>query len=454
MRIFTSVCLVSLLSACGGGGGGGSNTTTPTSSGTAEGFYVGTTSTGYGVAALILENAETWGFYYSGPTTSGVFNGTSNGTGSTFSASGTDFNFITRSATSGTLSGTVATASSINASSSNGGTVSLTYESSYTTAASLSAIAGNYTGWGVSKSTPSQSVTFTVNSAGAISGSVSNCSVSGSITPRASGKNVYNVSTTFSGSGCALGSGVTTTGVATLVSLNGINRLIAMTLNSGKTDGYIVNGYTAGTPSGVATVPAQTAIINYMKAANSQIFNLYATNGCLGTLNSSKTNGTSQSALFEGSVRPYSTSTTIVTYTNCTPAASTGVEQSYTDNSYIPYGYLVTSGTPSNNAYYGVYLSTPNVPTSLTAGASGTIGTLNRYTNSTKLVSAGSAVVTYTSSAETSTTLLLNVVSTVNDASNALAYTATDTYRITTGGVATLLGGQITFPSGVIVYFR
>ena len=454
LLILQAILLGAFLTACGGGGGGGSSGGGgSTSAGTAEGMWVGTSSAGYGVATLVLENAETWGFYYSGTTTAGILYGTSTGSGSSFNATGTDFNFYTRSSSSGSLTGTVVPGASIKATASNGGSVSLAYDSSYNTPASLAAVAGNYVGWGVTKTTPSQSGVFTINSAGAISSTGLNCSLSGSVTPRASGKNVYNVSTTFTGLGCALGNGTTTTGVATLVSLGGINRLIMMTLNSAKTDGYIINGYSAGTPSGVATVPAQSAVMNWEKAANSQIFSAYTTTGCYGSLSSTKTNGTSQTALFEGTYHPYFTTTTTISYGNCTPATTTGVEQSFTDNNYIPYGYSITSGSPANNAYYGLYASTPNIPVSLTAGASGTIGTVNRYTNSTKSVSAGRAEVTYTSTAETSTTLLLNLVSTVYDASNALTYTEIDTYRVTTSGVATLLGGKVTYASGAVLYF-
>lgn len=64
--IATSLISLVILGCGGGGGGGGSST--PTSSGTAEGLWSGTSSTGYGVAVLILENAETWGIYYSGST--------------------------------------------------------------------------------------------------------------------------------------------------------------------------------------------------------------------------------------------------------------------------------------------------------------------------------------------------------------------------------------------------
>jgi hypothetical protein len=454
LLILQSILLSAFLTACGGGGGGGSNSAAaPASAGTAEGMWVGMTSAGYGLATLVLENAETWGFYYSGTTTTGVLYGTSTGSGSSFNATGTDFNFYDRSSGSGSLTGTVVPSKTITATASTGGSVSLAYDSTYNTPASLAAVAGNYVGWGVTKSTPSQSGIFTINSAGAISSTGVNCSLSGSVTPRSSGKNVYNVSTTFTGSACALGNGTTTTGVATLVSLEGINRLIMMTLNSAKTDGYIINGYTAGTPTVAATVPAQSAVINWEKAANSQIFATYTSNGCVGSLASAKTNGTSQTALFEGAYRPYSTTTTTISYSNCTPAKTTGVTQSFTDSNYIPFGYSISSGSPANNAYYGLYSSTPNFPVSLTAGASGTIGTVNRYTSSTKSVSAGKAVVTYTSTAETSTTLLLNLVETVYDASNILTYTEIDTYRITTSGVATLLGGKVTYANGQVLYF-
>jgi hypothetical protein len=42
----------------------------------------------------------------------------------------------------------------------------------------------------------------------------------------------------------------------------------------------------------------------------------------------------------------------------------------------------------------------------------------------------------------------------VYDASNTLSSTEIDTYRITTGGVATLIGVQITYPNGIVVYMR
>jgi hypothetical protein len=448
---------VLILSACGGGGGGGGSgggASTPTSAGTAEGLWTGTTSNGYGVSLLVLENAETWGIYYSGNTIWGSLYGTSTGSGTVFSATGTDFYFATRESVQGTLSGTVNAGVSISATSSGSGlTANLIYNNSYNTPASLATIAGRYTGWGITRDTLAQTLSFQVSSAGVITGAVPGCSVSGTILPRASGKNVFNVSTTFTGNLCALGSGTTTTGIATLDSTSGVNRLFIMTLNGAKTDGFVLNATSSGVPGTAATVPAAQAVSNWAQTPLNQSFNVYTTSGCYGTFNTQKTNA-SQSAQFEGALRNYSTSTTTIRFSNCTPSSTTGTGQDFYDSNFAPLGYTVLSGSPSNNAFYGVYSGTPNIPLSLTAGASGSIGTELLYTNSSKTTSAGRRVVTYTSAAETSLSLLLNITSQVYDTNSNLTYTERNTYRITTAGVATLLALEVEYANGVIAYFR
>jgi hypothetical protein len=226
-----------------------------------------------------------------------------------------------------------------------------------------------------------------------------------------------------------------------------------MTLNGAKTDGYVVNAASSGVPGTAATVPAAQAVSNWAQTALNQSFNIYTTNGCYGTFNTQKTNA-SQTAQFEGALRNYSTSTTTIRFSNCTPSSTTGTGQDFYDSNFIPLGYSILSGSPANNAFYGVYAGTPNFPISLTAGASGSIGTENLYTNSSKTTSAGRRVVTYTSSAETSTTLLLNLNAQVYDASSNLTYTERNTYRISTAGVATLLALEVEYSNGVIAYFR
>jgi len=452
MKLLAAVAFSLLLAACGGGGGGGSSGTPApaASAGTAEGLWTGSTSTGYGVSMLVLADSSTWGIYYSGNTIWGAFNGTSTGSGSSFSASDTAFDFSTRTSTTGTITGTVTPRSSLSLGNrSTGGTASLIYNNSYNTAATLAGIAGNYTGWGITKETLAQTVTFAINSSGIISSSVPNCSVSGSVVPSSNGKNYYSITTTFTGSACALGNGVTTTGIATLDASSGVNRLFAITLNAGKTDGFVLNAAASGTAGIVATVNAQAALQNWVKTASSNKFNLYSTNGCLGTFSNSKT---TPSAV--GSGYQYN-ATSSLAYSNCTPALTIGSEIGVVDSNYLPTSYTITSGSPANNAYYGVYSGTPNFPVSLTAGASGTVGTQNLYTNSSLSTSAGRRVVTYTSSTDTSSSILLNLTYTTYGANNALTYTEVDTYRVTTAGVATLLGLQVTYASnGVIVYFR
>jgi hypothetical protein len=446
---------VFILAACGGGGGGsGGGASTPTSAGTAEGLWTGTTSNGYGVSVLVLENAETWGIYYSGNTIWGALNGVSTGSGTAFRATGTDFYFATREAVQSTYTGTVNPGVSISATSTGSGlTANLIYNNSYNTPATLANIAGNYVGWGITRDTQAQNLSFQVNSAGVMTGSVPGCSVSGTILPRASGKNVFNVSSTFTGNLCALGNGTTTTGVATLDSSSGVNRLFILTLNAGKTDGYVLNATSSGVPGTAATVPAAQAVSNWVQTPLNQSFNVSTTNGCYGTFNTQKTNA-SQTALFEGALRNYSTSTTTLRFLNCTPSSTTGTGQDFYDSSFIPLGYSILSGSPANNAFYGVYSGTPNFPISLTAGASGSIGTQNLYTNSNKTTSAGRSVATYTSVAETSLSLLLNLNYQVYDANSNLTYTERNIFRISTAGVATLLAVEVEYANGVIAYFR
>ena len=452
LALLASISILGL-TACGGGGGGGggggSSGGGTTSAGTAEGLWSGTTSSGYGLSLLVLEDGTTWGLYGAGNTLWGSIYGTSTGSGSSFNASGTAFSFYSRTASASTLTGSVIPGSSLTITSSSGGTGSLIYNTSYNTPATLAAIAGSYTGWSVTKSTLAQSVTFSIAQNGSISSSYTNCTVSGSVTPRASGKNVYNVTTTFTGSACALGNGVTTSGVAVLDASSGSSRLYVSTLNPSQTDGFVLNALPSGTAGGTATVPAQSAVINWTKAASTYKFNVYATNGCLGTFTTAK--GTPSS--YNITNYSYVVNSSLV-YSNCTPTSTTGVEFVYTDSNYIPSAYEISQGSPANNAYYGIYSGTPNIPVSLTAGSSGTVGTQNLYPNANMSTSSGRADVTYTSSAETSTSLLLNLNRATYDASNSLTYTEIDTYRITTAGVATLLSIQVTYANGTVVYFR
>lgn len=229
-----------VLAACGGGGDD-STSTSPSAAVTAEGFWNGSTTTGVGVSLAILENGETWGIYASGGSIVGALYGNTTSAGTTLSGSGSDFNIPSRNTASATYSGTFSPKSSISVNTSGGVAFTGTYDAAYDQPASLAVVAGSFSGQGVSGSSPVQGVSVTISSTGVITvPSNLGCSASGSIAPRPNGKNVFNVSVTFSGSNCALGNGATTTGVGYYNATT--KSLLVLALNSARTDGFIYIG--------------------------------------------------------------------------------------------------------------------------------------------------------------------------------------------------------------------
>jgi hypothetical protein len=98
-------------------------------------------------------------------------------------------------------------------------------------------LSGSYSGWGVTGTTSAQSASVSFSSSGSIASYSPGCNATGTAAPRASGKNIFNVSVTFTGAHCALGNGAVTTGIAYYDSSTG--QLLLMALNGGKTDGFI-----------------------------------------------------------------------------------------------------------------------------------------------------------------------------------------------------------------------
>lgn len=237
MKKFAALALASILAACGGGGSEG--TSTPAA--TAEGFWEGSASTGVSVAVAVLENGETWGFYTSSGSIVGALYGNTSSSGTTLSGSGIDFNIPSRTVTAGTYSGTFAAKSSINVTTSTGVTFSGTYNPVYDQPASLAALAGSFSGQGVSGTSPVQTVSVTISSSGAISVPASlGCAATGTAAPRPSGKNIFDVTVTFMGSTCALGDGASATGVAYYDATT--RRVLVMGMNAAKSDGFIYVG--------------------------------------------------------------------------------------------------------------------------------------------------------------------------------------------------------------------
>lgn len=249
MKKLLMVCLALVLTACGGGGGGGNvpaqvpaaiPTPLPVAA-SAAGFWEGTASNGVSVALAILEDGQTWGVYSSNNAIAGALYGTTTSSGTTLTGSGKDFNIPARTVDAATYTGTFVANSRISVTTSNGGSLTAFYAVAYDQPASLASLAGSYVGTGVTGSTLAQSTPVTISNTGAISVPASGgCGATGTAKPRASGKNIFDISVTFNGNSCALGNGVVTTGVAYFNAAT--RQLIVLALNSAKSDGFIYSG--------------------------------------------------------------------------------------------------------------------------------------------------------------------------------------------------------------------
>ena len=231
--LFAAVSIV-LITACGGGSSGG------TTNADAQGIWTGQASTGVTVNTVVLENGESWGIYSIGSTIYGALYGTASVSGNAITISGTDFNFPTNIATKGTFTGTVTAKSAMSLTSANSN-VALSYLSQYDTAATAAAVTGNWSFIGRSGSYTLLPGSISVNSSGEFSLNQTNCVTSGSIVPRSSGKNVYNVTLISVGSSCAVGQS-SMAGVAYLDTSVTPNRFLSLALNASKGDGVIVIG--------------------------------------------------------------------------------------------------------------------------------------------------------------------------------------------------------------------
>lgn len=242
-KLVAAALLCAFVTACGGGGDDDAGPEpgpgpTPPPASSPEGFWVGDASTGTRVSLAVLDDGKTWGLYESGGYIVGALAGETSYSGNQLSGSGRDFNLLSRRVDPGTYTGTFSAKNRVDVRLSSGATFSGSYDARYDQPASLAAIAGTYSGTGVTGWTWPHAVTINVSSTGQITApSSEGCGGSGSVLPRRSGKNVYDVTITFQGSACALGNGTTVRGIAVYDA--GSRGLWAVALNSVKTDGFI-----------------------------------------------------------------------------------------------------------------------------------------------------------------------------------------------------------------------
>jgi hypothetical protein len=148
------------------------------------------------------------------------------------------------------------------------------------------------------------------------------------------------------------------------------------------------------------------------------------------------------STTFEGSPALSSNYVDSVTLTNCTPASSVGTVTEYYDSNYVPLGLSVLGGK------YEVWAAPPTIPVAARVGDVGIFGTINKYNDSTKAVSAGRQDNSYVIEADTATSAIANFISKNYNTSNVLTSTEQDRYRVAADGSLTLISIDIQYANG------
>lgn len=164
-----------------------------------------------------------------------------------------------------------------------------------------------------------------------------------------------------------------------------------------------------------------------------------ATDGlCTGT--ATQTSGAAAGgATFEGVAALSAVTVTTISFTNCAPASTTGTATDYYDSNYLPLGSNTVGGS------YGVFLTPPVIPNSVTVGATGIIGTRTLYTDITKAVGDGRTDLSFVIESDTASTAIVNMISKRYNAASQLLLTEQDRYRITSTGALTSISADIQY---------
>jgi hypothetical protein len=249
-RSFGALVIAALLTACGGGGGdnddsGNGTPSVPVQGFAAQGAWSGTDAPdGDAVYVLVLEDGTVWG--YSGVADSGGFSidtlyqGALSANGNELSGSDLRaFDLETGDAAvvglraslaSTTLTLTASVAGEVTSTTAAMSLPSTLYN--YNQPARLSDLAGTWSG----TFTTGDSGSLVVDANGGISGTTEGgCSVTGTATTRASGKNVFNVDLRFGAAPCARPNG-TASGVAVIEQVDATQRQLSVTVISPNRD--------------------------------------------------------------------------------------------------------------------------------------------------------------------------------------------------------------------------
>jgi hypothetical protein len=244
LKSIAAVLASLVLAACGGGGGDSAAAPAPAPpppADTAEGFWSGTTSSGFSLLGAVLENGEYWVMYHANGLLYGVVQGSGTSRNGSFtSTNGLDY-FLGGGVTPVAVSASYRARASLQGvvTPQAGGTpVTFTsaYDPSYETPATPASVQGVWRG----RLLNGETYTINVGADGAFTGAGSSgCTFTGSIAPRPSGKAVYNVVLTFNGGVCLLGS-QTINGIGAVGATTQGPVLYAAALNATRSAGFVL----------------------------------------------------------------------------------------------------------------------------------------------------------------------------------------------------------------------
>lgn len=235
------------LTACGGGGDDPSSNPAPApSAATPDGVWVGKTSKSINPVITVVEDDYLWGYHVDIKSLEiGLLSGNLEISGAQLDGSVTEFKLNKRESVESKISGSFQPQSTLNLKLDGDVSYTASYSGFYDQPAVMSSVTGSYKGSGT-MSTENGPFTAeiadkpfntTINADGTFTLPAFNgCSAEGTIAPRATGKNLFDVTLAFSGS-CEVGN-VTLKGTG----MYSGNVLILRTPNTPRTGGFFYIG--------------------------------------------------------------------------------------------------------------------------------------------------------------------------------------------------------------------
>jgi hypothetical protein len=128
--------------------------------------------------------------------------------------------------------------------------------------------------------------------------------------------------------------------------------------------------------------------------------------------------------------------------TNCLPSTLSSTATNYYDSNYSLIG-IVNSGND-----YGVSQAPLAIPISVKVGDTGTIGTINYFSDSTQNTPTGHDVISYVIEPDTATTAIVNIIDKSYDLSGTLTFTEQDRSRIMADGTLIPVSADLQYSNG------